>query len=36
VRTINQNAGYDDEMVEEETSTFLGLQFENIPCMHVT
>jgi hypothetical protein len=27
---INQNAGYDDETVEEETTTFLGLQFENI------
>ena len=29
--TINQNAGYDDETAEEEMTTFLGLQFENIP-----
>ena len=32
--TINQNAGYDDETAEEEMTTFLGLQFENIPWMH--
>lgn len=31
---INWNAGYDDETVEEETTTFLSLQFENIPSVY--
>jgi len=28
---INRNAGYNDKMFEDETTTILGLQFENIP-----
>jgi hypothetical protein len=29
--SVNRNAGYDDESVEEETTTFLGLCFKTMP-----